>query len=139
MKRSRKLLPGKDRSKTIVFLAAPSSQILDVAGPFQIFVRAAELLVQERGNYETEHSGGPWVSDQVKSVFEEMTQVMRNWGKSYVKWSLALDQNRGPHTGGCGTCPPVVTLSESSVAVMLAKMQCPFLLTIRRRKGVSFS
>jgi len=65
------------------------------------------------GNYETEHSGGTWVSDQVKSDFEEMTQVMRNWGKSYVKWSLALDQNRGPHTGGCGTCPPVVTLSES--------------------------
>src|ERR1700751_5644571 len=47
MKRSRKLLPAKDRSKTIVFLAAPSSQILDVAGPFQIFVRAAELFVQE--------------------------------------------------------------------------------------------
>jgi len=35
------------RSRTIVFLAAPSSQILDVAGPFQIFVRAAELFVQE--------------------------------------------------------------------------------------------
>jgi glucosylceramidase len=37
------------------------------------------------GNYETEHSGGTWVSDQVKSDFEEITQVMRNWGKSYVK------------------------------------------------------
>ncbi len=36
-----------NRSRTIVFLAAPSSQILDVAGPFQIFVRAAELFVQE--------------------------------------------------------------------------------------------
>src|SRR5260370_31903574 len=52
------------------------------------------------GNYETEHSGGTFVSDQVKADFEEITQVMRNWGKSYVKWSLALDQNRGPHTGG---------------------------------------
>src|SRR6201987_3301132 len=47
MKRSRKLLPAKNPSRTIVFLAAPSSQILDVAGPFQIFVRAAELFVQE--------------------------------------------------------------------------------------------
>src|ERR1700720_823691 len=47
MKRSRKLLPAKDPSRTIVFLAAPNSQILDVAGPFQIFVRAAELFVQE--------------------------------------------------------------------------------------------
>ena len=69
------------------------------------------------GNYETEHSGGTWVSDQVKADFEEITQVMRNWGKSYVKWSLALDQNRGPHTGGCGTCTPLVTVSESSGAV----------------------
>jgi glucosylceramidase len=69
------------------------------------------------GNYETEHSGGTWVSDQVKADFEEITQVMRNWGKSYVKWSLALDQNRGPHTGGCGTCNPLVTVSESSGAV----------------------
>ncbi len=35
-------------SRTIVFLAAPGTQILDVAGPFQVFVRAAELFVQER-------------------------------------------------------------------------------------------
>jgi transcriptional regulator GlxA family with amidase domain len=36
-----------NRPRTIVFLAAPGTQILDVAGPFQIFVRAAELFVQE--------------------------------------------------------------------------------------------
>jgi len=47
MKRSRKLLPTRNPSRTVVFLAAPSTQILDVAGPFQIFVRAAELFVQE--------------------------------------------------------------------------------------------
>jgi transcriptional regulator GlxA family with amidase domain len=47
MKTSRKLLPAENPSRTIVFLAAPGSQILDVAGPFQIFVRAAELFVQE--------------------------------------------------------------------------------------------
>ena len=47
MRSSRKLLPARNRSRTIVFLAAPSSQILDVAGPFQIFVRAAELFVEE--------------------------------------------------------------------------------------------
>jgi len=69
------------------------------------------------GNYETEHSGGTWVSDQVKADFEEIIHVMRNWGKSYVKWSLALDQNRGPHTGGCGTCNPLITVSSSSGTV----------------------
>jgi transcriptional regulator GlxA family with amidase domain len=41
------LLPTRNPSRTVVFLAAPSTQILDVAGPFQIFVRAAELFVQE--------------------------------------------------------------------------------------------
>jgi glucosylceramidase len=69
------------------------------------------------GNYETEHSGGTWLADQEKSDFEEITQVMRNWGRAYVKWSLALDQNLGPHTGGCGTCTPIVTVNSSTGAV----------------------
>lgn len=69
------------------------------------------------GNYETEHSGGLWISDQQKSDFEEITQVMRNWGRSYVKWSLALDQNMGPHDGGCGNCTPIVTVSNPSGVV----------------------
>ncbi|MDX6709523.1 MAG: glucosylceramidase [Blastocatellia bacterium] len=66
-----------------------------------------------KGNYQTEHSGGTWVSDQVKADFEEITHVMRSWGKAYVKWGLALDQNRGPHAGGCGTCSPLVTVNTS--------------------------
>jgi transcriptional regulator GlxA family with amidase domain len=41
------LLSAMSGSKTIVFLGAPSTQVLDVAGPFQVFVRAAELFVQE--------------------------------------------------------------------------------------------
>jgi glucosylceramidase len=70
-----------------------------------------------KANYETEHSGGTWVPDQVKADFEEIIQVMRNWGKSYVKWSLALDQSRGPHTGGCGTCSPLLTVDTPAGAV----------------------
>jgi glucosylceramidase len=69
------------------------------------------------GNYETEHSGGTFVADQVKSDFEEITQVMRNSGRAYVKWSLALDQNLGPHDGGCGTCTPIVTVNSSTGAI----------------------
>ncbi|HWW16335.1 MAG TPA: carbohydrate-binding protein [Candidatus Dormibacteraeota bacterium] len=68
-------------------------------------------------NYQTEHSGGTFVADQVKSDFEEITQVMRNSGRSYVKWSLALDQTMGPHDGGCGTCTPIVTVNNSTGAV----------------------
>jgi transcriptional regulator GlxA family with amidase domain len=43
---------GTGFPKTIVFLAAPNTQILDVAGPFQVFVRAAELFVQEHPGRE---------------------------------------------------------------------------------------
>ena len=39
---------GRSHPKTIVFVAAPETQILDVAGPFQVFVRAAENYVRDR-------------------------------------------------------------------------------------------
>ena len=38
--------------RTIVFLAAPNTQVLDVAGPFQVFVRAAELFVHEHPGHQ---------------------------------------------------------------------------------------
>ncbi len=38
------------RPRIIAFLAAPQTQIMDVAGPFQIFVRASELYQQEYTN-----------------------------------------------------------------------------------------
>ena len=39
---------GPEYPKTIVFVAAPKTQILDVAGPFQVFARAAENYVRAR-------------------------------------------------------------------------------------------
>ncbi len=75
------------------------------------------LVYPTKGNYETEHSGGTWVSDQVQADFEEIIHVMRSWGRSYVKWSLALDENHGPHDGGCSTCNPLVTINSSSGAL----------------------
>jgi len=47
VKRSNNRRAAANHSRTIVFLAAPGTQILDVAGPFQVFVRAAELFVKE--------------------------------------------------------------------------------------------
>ena len=62
-------------------------------------------------------SGGAWIADEVKTDFETILQSMRNWGVSFIKWSLALDENRGPHTGGCATCTPLVTVNSSTGAV----------------------
>jgi glucosylceramidase len=70
-----------------------------------------------RNNYVTEASGGTWISDEVKTDFETIVQSMRNWSSSFVKWGLALDENRGPHTGGCGTCTGLITVNQSSGAV----------------------
>jgi glucosylceramidase len=68
-------------------------------------------------NYVTEASGGTWISDEVKQDFETIVHSMRNWAASYVKWGLALDENRGPHDGGCGTCTPLVTVNSQTGAV----------------------
>ncbi len=78
-----------------------------------------------KGQWETEHSGGTFVNDQFTSDFVEITLVLRNAAKSYVKWSLALDQTMGPNLsqipnagfGGCNTCTPLVTVNSTTGAV----------------------
>jgi len=79
------------------------------------------------GTWETEHSGGTWQTDQFTTDFLEITQVMRNAAKSFVKWSLALDQTLGPNLtelnnglGGCATCTPIVTVNSTTGAVTKA-------------------
>lgn len=87
----------------------------------------AQQLLQNQfptlGNWETEHSGGAWIGAQFTSDMLEITQVLRNSGKAYVKWSLALNQNLGPNLtqnaglGGCNTCTPIVTVNSQTGAV----------------------
>ncbi|MGX7826321.1 ricin-type beta-trefoil lectin domain protein [Actinokineospora sp. 24-640] len=62
--------------------------------------------------FSTEHSGGTWVSNQHNEDLADIVNYARNWSGSLVKWSLALNQNMGPHNGGCGTCTGLVTVQE---------------------------
>jgi len=78
---------------------------------------AVHDLFPTKGNYVTEASSGAWIPDPVTNDFEMITQSMRNWSKSFVKWALALDENRGPHAGGCGTCTPLVTVNSTTGTV----------------------
>ena len=104
-----------------------SSQVAGVAWHGYSGAPGAQQLVQNefpaKGTWMTEHSGGTWVSDQFTSDFLEITQVMRNAAKAYVKWSLALDENLGPNLtqaglgGGCNTCTPIVTVNSTTGAV----------------------
>jgi glucosylceramidase len=68
-------------------------------------------------NYVTEASGGTWIGDEVKQDFETIVHSMRSWASAFVKWGLALDENQGPHSGGCGTCTPLVTVDSRTGAV----------------------
>ncbi|MFE4956572.1 lectin [Streptomyces sp. NPDC056653] len=60
--------------------------------------------------FQTEHSGGTWIADQQREDMLNIVDYTRNWAKSVTKWSLAVDQNRGPHNGGCGTCDGLITV-----------------------------
>ncbi|WP_327244187.1 lectin [Streptomyces sp. NBC_01320] len=60
--------------------------------------------------FQTEHSGGTSIADQQREDMLNIVDYTRNWAKSVTKWSLAVDQNRGPHNGGCGTCDGLITV-----------------------------
>jgi glucosylceramidase len=62
------------------------------------------------GSFDTEHSGGTWIANQQQEDLQNIIDYTRNWGQSVVKWSLAVDQNDGPHNGGCGTCTGLITV-----------------------------
>ncbi|GGQ88102.1 ricin-type beta-trefoil lectin domain protein [Streptomyces asoensis] len=66
--------------------------------------------------FGTEHSGGTWIANQQREDMMNIVDYTRNWAKSVTKWSLAVDQNRGPHNGGCGTCDGLVTVHHGDGA-----------------------
>ncbi|MFE5920154.1 ricin-type beta-trefoil lectin domain protein [Streptomyces sp. NPDC056468] len=77
----------------------------DVAEQTQVHNRYPQLDA-----FGTEHSGGTWIANQQREDMMNIIDYTRNWAKSVTKWSLALDQNRGPHNGGCGTCDGLITV-----------------------------
>jgi glucosylceramidase len=86
--------------------------------------QTVQNMFPTKGQWETEHSGGTWVSpNQFTTDFVEITQVMRNASKAFVKWSLVLDETLGPNLtenaalGGCNTCTPLITVNSKTGAV----------------------
>ncbi len=62
--------------------------------------------------FSTEHSGGTWVTNQHNDDLADIVNYGRNFSRSIVKWGLALNQDMGPHNGGCGVCTPLVTVHQ---------------------------
>jgi len=46
----------------------------------------------------------------VWNVKNLMIGATNNWARSVILWNLGLDQNSGPHQGGCATCTGVITM-----------------------------
>ncbi|MDQ1484544.1 MAG: glucosylceramidase, partial [Actinomycetota bacterium] len=69
-------------------------------------------------------SGNPanTFSDTLKWHARNLTiGTPRNWAKSVVNWNLALDQNGGPHNGGCGTCTGIITVGSDGTVTRNAE------------------
>lgn len=69
----------------------------------------------------TECSGGQWDHDFAHTLqYFTRTLVIgttRGWARGVSLWNLALDENYGPHKGGCGDCRGVVTINSKTGAV----------------------
>jgi glucosylceramidase len=72
----------------------------------------------DKGIWFTECSGSHGVDDPPAKTFRDTLVwharnitmgVTRNWAKTAVNWNIALDENGGPHLGGCSTCTGLVT------------------------------
>lgn len=71
----------------------------------------------DKETWFTECSGGNWTpqwKDALPWMAGALVQSTRYWSKGVLFWNLALDENHGPHLGGCGDCRGVVTIDSKT-------------------------
>ncbi|KUO54242.1 MAG: hypothetical protein APF78_01560 [Sphingomonadales bacterium BRH_c3] len=86
---------------------------------------SAQTLVHERfpdkEAWFTECSAGDWSGSWTEAFQWSARNLVigapRNWARGVLMWNLALDQNNGPHLGGCGTCRGLVTIDTQTGAI----------------------
>lgn len=86
---------------------------------------SAQSLVHDaypdKDAYFTECSGGEWApnfADNLKWFVRTLIiGSTRGWAKGVLLWNLTLDEQHGPHTGGCGDCRGVVTINSTTGTV----------------------
>lgn len=70
----------------------------------------------DKETYLTECSGGEWAADWGGNLIwmsrNLVIDALRYWASGVTLWNLALDENHGPHTGGCEDCRGVVTIDS---------------------------
>lgn len=67
--------------------------------------------------YFTECSGGEWDQNFASVITWNARNLFiggtRNWAKAVLLWNLVLDENNGPHQGGCDNCRGLLTLNQN--------------------------
>lgn len=75
----------------------------------------------DKDTWFTECSGGAWAPAWAQSlpwvVRNLVIGATRHWARGVLLWNLALDEQHGPHLGGCQDCRGVVTIDSRSGAV----------------------
>lgn len=70
----------------------------------------------QKDAYITECSGGDWASSANGELLwfsrDLLIAGIRQWARGVIYWNLALDENHGPHFGGCALCKGVVTIDS---------------------------
>lgn len=68
--------------------------------------------------YLTECSGGDWASSANGELIwfsrNLLVAGIRQWARGVVYWNLALDEDHGPHYGGCAACKGVVLIDSKT-------------------------
>lgn len=75
----------------------------------------------DKDAYFTECAGGEWAPNWGDNLrWNTRTLVIgatRNWARGVALWNLALDEQHGPHAGGCNDCRGVLTIDTRTGAV----------------------
>jgi glucosylceramidase len=72
----------------------------------------------QKDTYITECSGGDWASAANGELIwfsrNLLVTGIRQWARGVIYWNLALDENHGPHFGGCAACKGVVLIDSKT-------------------------
>ncbi|NID16357.1 glycoside hydrolase family 30 protein [Luteibacter yeojuensis] len=75
----------------------------------------------DKDAYITECSGGDWSLNMNGELLWFARNLLvtgtRQWARGVIYWNLALDENHGPHFGGCTLCNGVITIDSGTGAV----------------------
>jgi glucosylceramidase len=70
----------------------------------------------DKDAYITECSGGDWSLNMNGELLWSARNLRvtgkRQWARGVIYWNLALDENHGPHFGGCTLCNGVITIDS---------------------------